>query len=61
VQLSDWGVDGGHLFLYNHVVLKPLGSHSLVVYLALTESLEEAKRYRGLAVGTDGTCMADSR
>ncbi len=60
VQLGDWGIDGGHLFLYNHVVVEPLCSRSLVAYLALTESLKEAKRYRGLAVGADGTCVADS-
>jgi GNAT superfamily N-acetyltransferase len=49
VELSDWGVDGGHLMFYNSVVLEPLGSHELVTYLALAESLEEAKRYEALA------------
>ena len=27
VQLMDWGVDGGHLFSGNDVVLAPHGSH----------------------------------
>jgi len=31
------------------VVLLPHGSHELVAYLALTASLDEAKRYNGLA------------
>lgn len=45
VELANWGVDGGHLFFYNRVTLAPQGSHDLVAYLALTGSLEEAKRY----------------
>ena len=53
MQLNDWGVDGGHLFCYNHVVLAPHGSHELVAYLALTESLGKAKRYGNLATWTD--------
>ena len=51
VQLSDWGVDGGYPFFYNHVVLAPHGSHEMVAYLALARSLEEAKRYSSLATG----------
>ena len=52
MQLNDWGVDGGHLFCYNHIVLAPNGSHELVAHLALAESLEEAKRYSTLATWT---------
>ena len=33
----------------NHVVLAPQDSHELVAYLALTGSLDGAKRYSGLA------------
>jgi hypothetical protein len=49
MELSDCGVDGGHLFFYNYVVLVPRGSHELVAYLALTRSLEEARQYSSLA------------
>lgn len=49
MRSNDWGVDGGHLFCYNHIVLAPHGSHELVAYLALAESLEETKRYGTLA------------
>jgi hypothetical protein len=49
VQLTDWGVDGGHLLCDNDAVLAPHGSHELVAYLALTGSLDEARRYRCLA------------
>jgi ribosomal protein S18 acetylase RimI-like enzyme len=45
VELANWGVDGGHLFFYNRVTLAPQGSYDLVAYLALTESLEEARQY----------------
>jgi hypothetical protein len=49
IELSDWGVEGGHPFAYNRVVLPPHGSHAMVTYLALCGSLEEAKRYGTLA------------
>ena len=49
VELSDWGVDGGHLMFYNTITLAPHSSHEMVAYLALTESLEEAQRYDSLA------------
>jgi ribosomal protein S18 acetylase RimI-like enzyme len=49
IELSDWGVDGGHLVFYNYPVLAPHGTHEMVAYLALTESLEEAERYASLA------------
>jgi hypothetical protein len=49
IELSDWGVEGGHPFAYNRAVLPPHGSHEMVTYLALCGSLEEAKRYGGLA------------
>jgi len=49
VQLMDWGRDGGHLFFDNDAVLAPHGSHELVAYLALVESLEEARQYSCLA------------
>lgn len=48
IELSDWGVNGGHLMFYNDIVLEPLGSHDLVAYLALAESLAEARRYEAL-------------
>jgi hypothetical protein len=48
-QVSDWGVDGGYLMAYNHVVLPPHSSYELVAYLALAESVEEAQRYGSLA------------
>ena len=51
VELRDWGVDGGHLLFYNHPVLKPHGTHEMVAYLALAESLEEAEQYASLAEG----------
>ncbi len=46
----DWGVDGGHLFFENEVTLAPHDSHELVAYLALTGSLDEARRYSCLAL-----------
>jgi hypothetical protein len=49
IELADWGVDGGHLAFNYEAVLPPYGSHELVAYLALTGSLDEAKRYRCLA------------
>ena len=45
IELSDWGVDGGHLCAYNRVVLAPRGAHEMVTWLALAGSWEEAKRY----------------
>jgi RimJ/RimL family protein N-acetyltransferase len=50
-RTMDWGVDGGHLFVDNEAVVAPHGSHKLVTYLALAESLEEAKQYACLAGG----------
>jgi GNAT superfamily N-acetyltransferase len=49
IELSDWGIDGGHPFAYNRVVLPPHGTHEMVTYLGLCGSLEEAKRYGSLA------------
>ncbi|MEE8389700.1 MAG: GNAT family N-acetyltransferase [Anaerolineae bacterium] len=49
IELNDWGVDGGHLVFYNTITLAPHGSHEMVAYLALAESLEEARRYGSLA------------
>ena len=51
VELADWGVDGGHVMIYNYITLAPHGSHELVAYLALAESLDEARRYGSLAGG----------
>jgi hypothetical protein len=51
VELNDWGVDGGHVMFYNTVALVPHGSTDVVAYLAVAESLEEARRYGGLAEG----------
>ena len=53
MELGDWGVDGGHLFAYNRVSLVPDGNCEMVTYMALSESLEEAKRYGSLATETD--------
>jgi len=53
MELSDWGVDGGHLMFYNDAVLVPHRSHEMVAYMALAESLEEAKRYGSLAEMTN--------
>ncbi|MCP4540759.1 MAG: GNAT family N-acetyltransferase [Chloroflexi bacterium] len=50
MELSDWGVDGGHLMFYNTITLKPHSSHEMVAYLALAESLEEAERYGSIAL-----------
>jgi hypothetical protein len=49
MELSDWGVDGGHLFAYNRAVLAPRGSRQMTTCLALTGSLAEARRYASLA------------
>jgi hypothetical protein len=49
VQLTDWGVDGGHLLCDNDAVLALHGSHELVAYLVLTGSLDEVRRYLCLA------------
>ena len=53
MELGDWGVDGGHLFAYNRVSLVPDGNCEMVTYMALSESLEEAKRYGSLATEID--------
>ena len=46
-------VDGelDELVFYNYPLLKPHGTHEMVAYLALAESLEEAKQYASLAEG----------
>jgi len=49
ITLMDWGVDGGYLFFDNRVTLAAHDSHELVAYLALTGSLDEARRYRSLS------------
>jgi GNAT superfamily N-acetyltransferase len=49
MELGDWGPDGGHLFAYNTASLPPHGTHEMVTYLALVDSLDEAKRYASLA------------
>jgi hypothetical protein len=54
IELGDWGVDGGHLFAYKRVVLAPHSSRAMVTYLALTGSLEEAKRYGSFAAEIAG-------
>jgi hypothetical protein len=54
MELGDWGVDGGHLFAYNRVVLAPHSSRAMVTYLALAGSLEEARRYGSLAAEIAG-------
>jgi RimJ/RimL family protein N-acetyltransferase len=43
--LTDWGKDGGHFWFDDELTIAPHGDCELVAYLALAESLEEAKRY----------------
>ncbi len=49
IELSDWGQDGGHLLAYQAARIPPHAQSSLMLYLALTDSLEAAKRYTALA------------
>ena len=49
VLVMDWGQDGGHLMHDWRVTLKPNDTVEMVTYLALAESLDEAKRYAALA------------
>ena len=48
LELSDWGQDGGHLLCYQSLVIPPRGQDEVVVYLALTDALGEARRYAAL-------------
>ena len=45
VQSMDWGNDGAHFNLYEITRVPPAGTFELTAYLALAESLDEAKRY----------------
>lgn len=49
VELSDWGQDGGHLMACQSIRISPNAQERLVFYLALADSLQEAKRYAALA------------
>jgi RimJ/RimL family protein N-acetyltransferase len=46
--LTDWGKDGGHFWFDDELTIAPHGTCELVAYLALAESLEEAKRYESM-------------
>jgi hypothetical protein len=48
VGLMDWGKDGGHFWFDDDLTIAPHGNCELVAYLALAESLEEAKRYESM-------------
>jgi hypothetical protein len=48
VEISDWGQDGGHLFGFRRVLIPPQGHAEMVVYLALADSLADARRYAAL-------------
>ena len=47
--LSDWGEDGGFLFCYQPAAILPHDQKELIAYLALTDSLDTARRYVALA------------
>jgi ribosomal protein S18 acetylase RimI-like enzyme len=49
LELSDWGKDGGHVFGFRKGLIPPQSHTEMVVFLALTDSLEEAQRYAALA------------
>lgn len=49
LELNDWGKDGGHLSCHKAAVVPPHGQDELIVYLALSDSLDEARRYAALA------------
>jgi hypothetical protein len=49
LELSDWGEHGGHLFCYHRVLVPPQGQTQTVVYLVLSNSIEEAQRYAALS------------
>ncbi|MFN2272468.1 MAG: GNAT family N-acetyltransferase [Anaerolineae bacterium] len=46
--LTDWGKDGGHFWFDDDLTIAPHGTCELVAYLALAESLEEARRYESM-------------
>ncbi len=48
LELGDWGPDGGHLFGFNRTSIAPHDHAEIVVFLALTDSLDEARRYAAL-------------
>jgi hypothetical protein len=49
LELSDWGQDGGHVLCYERAVIPPQEQSELVIYLALSDSLDAARRYAALA------------
>jgi hypothetical protein len=52
--LMDWGKDGGHFWFDDDLTIAPHSTCELVAYLALAESLEEAKRYESMKQLTMG-------
>jgi hypothetical protein len=44
--LMTWGKDGGHMWFDDVFTVPPEDSRELVAYLALAESLEQAKQYK---------------
>jgi len=46
--VMDWGKDGGHFWYDDELTVPPFESRELVGYLALTESLEQARQYEAL-------------
>ena len=44
----DWGKDGGHFWFDSDLTIASHGACELVAYLALAESLEEARRYEAM-------------
>ncbi|MCP5096274.1 MAG: hypothetical protein GY943_12040, partial [Chloroflexi bacterium] len=49
IFLQDLGEFGGHMAASEQLTIPPHGSNAIVIYLALTESLADAKQYAALA------------
>jgi RimJ/RimL family protein N-acetyltransferase len=49
LELSDYGQDGGHVFGFKRLLIPPQDQAEMVVYVALTDSLKEARRYAVLS------------
>jgi hypothetical protein len=48
LELSDWAQDGGHVFGFNRTCIPPQSQTEMIVYLALTDTLQDARRYAAL-------------
>ena len=48
LELSDWGQDGGHLVCQQRTTIPPHSYKEMLVFLALTDSLDKARRYAAL-------------